>query len=119
MAVTLLLAGATGLVGAETLAQALADARVAGGKIGLRNAVEGLADAQRARQRYLIENSTFTGSTSGNGVNITGAITINLPNVTDSEDAAKKVLQHLQRAGARKAPRFSGRAPGAVYGTPR
>lgn len=97
---------------------ALRQARVAGGKIGIRNAVEDFADAQRARDRFRIEQSTFTGTTTG-AVVISGQINITVPGAGQPEKVARAVLAELQRAGARKAPRFTGRSPGAAVGVPR
>lgn len=91
-------------------------ARIAGGRIGIRNATEELADARRARDRFRIEQSTFTGTTAG--VTITGAVNITVPGAGDPKKVAKQVLAELQSAGKRKAPRFNGRTPGGIYGIP-
>lgn len=91
-------------------------ARAVGGKIGLRNAIEGVADARRSEARFRAEGATFTGNAAG-GVNIASSV-ININGADDPEAIARKVMQHLQRRGKQHAPQFTGRAPGGIYGIP-
>ncbi len=95
---------------------AVARARQAGGRIGLRNALEQLGDAQRSRARFLLENSTIT--PAGGGVNIRGSVNIHIDGAKNPEAVADAVVKVLQRRGKQRAPQFSGRAPGGIYGIP-
>lgn len=91
-----------------------------GGKIGIRNAREGLDDALRSQAAFLVEGAQITqGPRGGFKVQTEGAINFTISGVQDPERVAELVIAKLGRKAKRTAPTFQGRLPGVSPATAR